>query len=342
LKYFPKDGFEIHCYVNNAENTFSEVFRPLCDSLIYITDLSPEKLAERIFNDNIHVLIDLSGHTAANQLKTFGLKPAPVQATWLGQVGTTGLKEIDYIIADEFVIREGEEHFYTEKICHMPFAIPYPANDYQNLYINRSLARDDGKIILGSFNNSPKINSTVIEAWAEILKLVPETQILISNFPLTDPEYKIEPINNFKKFEINESRLEFELPESKASHLLRFSKINIALDTFPFNGGTTTHETLMMSVPLIAIEGDRWASRMSADALINANLPELIAKDRQEYINKIVNLAKSPEQIIYYKQTIRETYLNSAAADIESFSKDFAAKIKDFWDQYLTSKESIE
>ena len=123
---------------------------------------------------------------------------------------------------------------------------------------------------------------------------------------------------------------------------MRFSKIDIALDTFPFNGGTTTHETLMMSVPLIAIEGDRWAGRMSADALINVNLPELIAKDKQEYISKIVNLAKSPEQIIYYKQTIRETYLNSPAADIESFSKDFAAKIRYFWDQYLTSKKSIE
>jgi predicted O-linked N-acetylglucosamine transferase (SPINDLY family) len=338
LKYFPKDGFEIYCYVNNAANTFSEVFRPLCNSLAYVTDLSSEKLAERIFNDKIHVLIDLSGHTAANQLKTFALKPAPIQATWLGQVGTTGLKEIDYIIADEFVIRKDEEHFYTEKICHMPFAMAYPAKDYQNLYINRSLARNDGKIILGSFNNSPKINSTVIEAWAEILKSAPEAQILMSNFTLADPEYKTELINNFKKFEINESRLEFELPETKASHLLRFSKIDIALDTFPFNGGTTTHETLMMSVPLIAIEGDRWASRMSADALINAKLPELIAKDRQEYISKIVNLAKSPEQIVYYKQTIREKYLNSPAADIESFSKDFTAKIKDFWDQYLTSK----
>jgi predicted O-linked N-acetylglucosamine transferase (SPINDLY family) len=261
--------------------------------------------------------------------------------TWLGQVGTTGVKEIDYMIADKFLIRKGEEDFYTEKIRYLPLGGAYPANDYQNLYVSRSLARNDGRIIFGAFNNSNKINPTVIETWSEILKSVPESHILISNYSLmTEPEYKIELIKSFKKLGIDESRLEFELPETKASHLLRFSKIDIALDTFPFNGGTTTHETLMMSVPLIAIEGDRWASRMSADILMNANLPELIAKDRQDYINKIVNLARSPEQIIYYKETIREKYLNSPATDMESFSNDFAEEIKNIWDQYLTSKKS--
>ena len=340
LKYFPKEEFEIHCYANNEENPFSGSLIPLCHSFTYITKLTDTQLAEKIFNDKIHVLIDLSGHTALNRLKTFGLKPAPIQITWLGQVGTTGVKGIDYIIADKFLIRKGEERFYTEKICYLSSATPYPANDYQNLYINRSLARNDGKIIFGVFNNSIKINPTLMKTWAEILKSVPESHILISNFSLVDPDYKIELINSFKKLGIDESRLEFELPESKASHLLRFSKIDIALDTFPFNGGTTTHETLMMSVPLIAIEGDRWASRMSADILLSANLPELIAKDRQDYIDKIVHLARSPEQIIYYKETIREKYLDSSATDIKNYSKELAAKIKDFWEQYLTSKES--
>jgi predicted O-linked N-acetylglucosamine transferase (SPINDLY family) len=179
-----------------------------------------------------------------------------------------------------------------------------------------------------------------MKTWAEILKLIPESLILISNFSLTDPEYKIELINGFKKLGISESQLEFEMPESKISHLLRFSKIDIALDTFPFNGGTTTHETLMMSVPLITIEGDRWANRMSADILMNTNLPELIAKDRQDYIDKVVHLARSPEQIIYYKETIREKYLNSSATDIKNFSNDFAEKIKDMWNQYLKRKKS--
>lgn len=343
LKYFPKEKFEVHCYVNNEENPFAESLVSLCNSFTYITQLTDTQLAEKIFNDRIHVLIDLSGHTDLNRLKTFGLKPAPIQITWLGQVGTTGVKEIDYLIADKFLIRKGEERFYTEKICYLSSGGAYPANDYENLYVNRSLARNDGKIIFGSFNNSNKINATVMETWSEILKSVPESHILISNYSLmTEPEYKIELIKSFKKLGIDESRLEFELPETKVSHLLRFSKIDIALDSFPFNGGTTTHETLMMSVPLIAIEGDRWASRMSADILMSANLHELIAKDRQNYIDKIVNLARSPKQIIYYKETIREKYLNSPATDMESFSNDFAEKIKNIWDQYLTSKNQIE
>jgi predicted O-linked N-acetylglucosamine transferase (SPINDLY family) len=340
LKYFPKEKFKIHCYANNEENPFAESVRPLCHSFTYVTKLTDTQLAEKIFDDGIHILIDLSGHTALNRLKTFGLKPAPVQITWLGQVGTTGVKEIDYLIADKFLIRKGEERFYTEKICYLSCAGPYPANDYQNLYVNRSLARNDGNIVFGVFNNSIKINPTVMKTWAEILKLIPESLILISNFSLTDPEYKIELINGFKKLGISESQLEFEMPESKISHLLRFSKIDIALDTFPFNGGTTTHETLMMSVPLITIEGDRWANRMSADILMNTNLPELIAKDRQDYIDKVVHLARSPEQIIYYKETIREKYLNSSATDIKNFSNDFAEKIKDMWNQYLKRKKS--
>ena len=343
LKYFPKEGFEIHCYVNNEKNPFSESFHPLCHSLTYISRLRDEDLAEKIFNDKIHVLIDLSGHTAFNRLKTFARKPAPIQMTWLGQAGTTGLKEIDYIVADNFIIRKEDERFYTEKICYFPFASPYPANDYQNLYVNRSLARDNGKIILGSFNNGPKLNSRVLETWAEILKLVPETQILISNFLLTIPEYPLRLLDSFKKLGVDESRIEFELPESKISHLLRFNKIDIALDPFPFNGGTTTHETLMMSVPLVAIEGDRWASRMSAAVLKQSGLAELIVKNREDYINKIVNLAKSPQEIVSYKQIIREKYLNSPSTDMQSFSNDFAANIKNYWNQYcLKSKKNPE
>ncbi|MFM7457920.1 MAG: hypothetical protein ACKO3R_04580 [bacterium] len=339
LKHFPKEEFEIHCYANNEENLLAESLLSSCHSFTYITQLTDIQLAEKIFKDEIDILIDLSGHTDLNRLRTFGLKPAPVQITWLGQVGSTGVKEIDYMIADEFLIRKGEERFYTEKICYLSCAGAYSANNYQNLYINRSLARNDGKIIFGSFNNCNKINPTVIETWSKILKLVPESNILISNFALVDPDYKLELIKSFKKLGIDESRLEFELPEDKAAHLLRFSKIDIALDTFPFNGGTTTHETLMMSVPLIAIEGDRWASRMSANVLMIANLPELIAKDQQDYINKIVNLARSTEQIIYYKETIREKYLNSPAADMKSFSNNFAKGIKNIWNQYLSDEK---
>jgi len=335
--YNENQDIEIYCYVNNGANPISESMKALTKALFYINDLSDESLAQKIFNDDIHILIDLSGHTAGNRLHTFGLKPAPVQLTWLGQVGTTGLREIDYILTDRLLVKETEKAFYTEEICYLPFAFSYPAKDYTNLYINRSLARQDNKIVFGSFNNSMKINYEVIKVWAEILKEVPNSQILISNHFLEKSEYQKNFIENFKRLGIDQSRLEFEAATDKNAYLFRFSKIDIALDPFPFSGGTTTHETLMMSVPLITIMGERWSGRMSADILKASKLDDLIAKDIHEYISKAIHLAQSPQRIIHYKKNIRESYLNSPAADMEGFTKCFTKTIKDLWQKHLNN-----
>lgn len=337
LERFPRKNLEIYCYVNNEKNPLSESLHDLSDSVIYVDSLSDEALAKKIFQDQIHILIDLSGHTADNRLKVFGLKAAPIQMTWLGQAGSTGLKEIDYIIADKFVIKEEEELHYTEKICHLPFAAAYPAANYTHFQINESLANEDGQIVFGSFNSCMKINPTVIRTWTKVLQAVPNSKILISNYLLIKENYKKEIIKSFQEFGISESRMEFEMPRDKSAHLLRFSRIDIALDPFPFNGGTTTHETLMMSVPLVALNGKRWASRMSADVLCSANLNELIAEDIDEYINKLINLAKSPAEIIKYKKTIRKKYLNSPAADMESFASQFAGKLEKIWQEYISN-----
>jgi predicted O-linked N-acetylglucosamine transferase (SPINDLY family) len=345
LKHAPSDSdnnFEIHCYSSISPNQFSESLRSVCHKLEYINHLSDLELAEKIYDDEIHILVDLSGHTAANRLKTFALKPAPLQITWLGQAGPMGLPQIDYMIADPFLVREGEEVFFTEKIYRMPHCFaPYSAQDYENLQVNRSLARNDGVIVLGSFNNSMKINKEVLEAWAQILNSVPKSILLMSNHNVHSTNYRKKILDFFGDHGVDKERIEFENPSDKHAYFQRFNKIDIALDPFPFTGGTTTHETLMMSIPLISINGAKLAHRNSASILYFSKLDELIAIDQTDYINKLILLANSPERIIHYKSHIREKYLNSAAADMKSFSKDFFNGLRDLWEQKILTNHSL-
>jgi predicted O-linked N-acetylglucosamine transferase (SPINDLY family) len=334
LKYIQKDNFEIYCYANNAKNPLAESLQ--CHKLEYIYHLSDRELAEKIYADEIHILVDLSGHTAGNRLNTFALKAAPLQITWLGHIGTQGLPEIDYVITDEYYVKHGEEHLYVEKIHRMPKSgVVYPADDYGNLHINHSLARTDNIIVFGSINHARKINDEVLHAWGQVLQNVNNSIIIINNSSVSDIEYQKKIIKLFQSYDIHESRVVFKAQSNKDAYFLSFLDFDIALDPFPYGGATTTHETLMLSVPLVTLTGNKIASRLSSGILEIAGFSELIANTKDEYINKLVDLAKNPERILNYKKNIREKYLNSAAADMKSFSKDFFNGLKDLWEQKI-------
>jgi protein O-GlcNAc transferase len=334
LKYVQKDNFEIYCYANNTKNPLAESLQ--CDKLEYITNLSDRELAEKIYDDEIHILVDLSGHTAGNRLNTFALKPAPLQITWLGHIGTQGLPEIDYMITDEYYVKHGEEYLYAEKIHRMSKScIPYPAADYGNLQINDSLARTDNIIVFGSINHARKINDEVLHAWGHILQNVNNSIIIINNASVSDIEYQKRIIQLFQSYNIHESRIVFKAQSNKDAYLLSFLEFDIALDPFPYGGGTTTHETLMLSVPLVTLTGNKIASRLSSGILEFAGFPELITSNKDEYINKLVDLAKDPERIVNYKKNIREKYLNSAAADMKKFSTEFFKALQNLWEQKI-------
>lgn len=332
LKYVQKDDFEIYCYANNTKNSLAESLQ--CHKLEYIYNLSDRELAEKIYDDEIHILIDLSGHTAGNRLRTFALKPAPLQITWLGHVGTQGLPEIDYMITHEYYVKHGEEHLYTEKI-HRISCLAYPAADYSNLQINHSLARTDNVIVFGSINHARKINDEVLHAWGQVLQNVNNSIIIINNGSVSDIEYQKKIIQLFQSYNIHESRVVFKAQSDKNAYLLSFLEFDIALDPFPYGGGTTTCETLMLSVPLVTLTGSKIASRISSGILEIAGFQELIANSKDEYINKLVDLAKDPERIVNYKKNIREKYLNSAAADMENFSTEFFKGLQDIWEQKI-------
>jgi len=336
LEEADKNKFDFIIYANNSKNTWGDSLSAKNYCIKYIAETKDEDLYKTIQEDEIDILIDLSGHTALNRLEIFALKAAPLQISWLGQAGPMGIPEIDYIIADKYVIKEEEERFYTEKILRMPEILaPYPAANYSNLKINRNLAKQDGQIVLASFNHSFKINTTTIQAWAEILAKTTNTILLIKNSSATSEEYQKKLMQTFSEYNVHSNRILFEGRTNKASYLDKFSEIDIALDSFPVGGGTTTHETLMMSVPLISLFGNHFAQRSSSAVLLVSGLKELVSYSIEEYINKVIDLASRPEKIIEYKQTIREKYLSSAAADMKSFVRDFFISLEKLWKSRL-------
>jgi predicted O-linked N-acetylglucosamine transferase (SPINDLY family) len=334
----PKNEFRIFCYANNEINTESELLKKIIHKLEYVEALSDKELAETIYQDKIDILVDLSGHTTLNRLEVFALKPAPLQVTWLGQSGPMGLPEIDYALTDKFLIKEGEDHFHTEKIYRMSHSFaPYPAKEYFNLTINENLAQNDGSIILASLNSAMKVNNTVLKTWAKILSLTPQSKILIKNHRAVDPEYQRRIYEIFENENIDRQRITFENMTEKGEYLNIFHKIDISLDPFPLGGNTTTHETLMLSVPMIALKGKRVAHRTGESVLSNAGLSELISLDQNDYITKAVNLINDPAKIIAYKKNIRKQYLNSAATDIETFSVEFFTVLKNLFEMKVQS-----
>jgi predicted O-linked N-acetylglucosamine transferase (SPINDLY family) len=333
FKNAPKTGFRIFCYANNYVNEQAELLKQVVHKLEYVETLSDKELAKKIYQDEIDILVDLSGHTTLNRLEVLALKPAPLQVTWLGQSGPMGLPQIDYALTDKFLIKEGEDHFHTEKIHRMSkcFA-PYPAREYTNLTINENLAQNDGSIILASLNSAIKINNNSLKTWAKILSLTPQSKILIKNHKAGDPDYQRRIYEIFQNENVDRQRILCEGMSVKGEFLKIFNKIDISLDPFPLGGNTTTHETLMMSVPIIAIKGKRVAHRGGESILNNAGLSELISLDKDDYITKTVNLINDPARIISYKKSIRKQYLESAATDIEEFSLEFFTVLKNLFE----------
>ena len=207
--------------------------------------------AEKIYKKAPNILIDLNGHTKFNVLPVFAFRPAPVQVTWLGYSGTTGLETIDYKLADSHVVSEAEEKFYTESIWKLPNCflcpiIPPDAGDISSLPANQN-----GYITFGSLNRFEKIGPAVIECWSKILKALPGSRLLLKNAG-GERSYIVKKIKQrFLNNGVDESHLIFEDKSERRSYFDSYRRIDIALDTFPFTGGVTTTDALWMGVPVL-------------------------------------------------------------------------------------------
>lgn len=283
LSNHPK--LSLHAYYNNVVN--DAVMQRLRGHFAHwhpIADLSDAELAEKIHADGIDILIDLSGHTAGNRLLTFARKPAPVQASWIGYPGTTGLKSMDYFLADRFFLPPGQfDAQFTEKIVYLPANSPYlPTKDAPSA--NRLPALSNGYFTFGSFSRPNKLSPVVIAVWAQLLRALPDSRMLLGGMPEDGNCETL--IKWFETEGVIRERLSFHVRCGMESYLNLHQQVDICLDTFPYNGGTTTLHSLWMGVPTLTLAGSTAAGRSGASILGHAGLESFVAHDAADFLEK--------------------------------------------------------
>lgn len=295
LEKHDRRQFEIFGYALNPDDgtPYRQRLSRVCDHFRELHQMSDPAAAQIIHGDHIQILVDLAGHSRNNRMGIAALRPAPIQVSYLGFLGTTGADFIDYVIADAVVVPEGDKRFYAEKVVHLPHC--YQANDdqlpiAQHPYQRHELKLPDKGFIYCSFNQPYKIDAALFHTWLKILKQVDGSILwLVERSPLAKANLR----RAAEKAQVNPDRLVFAgfLPLER--NLARLQLADLVLDTRIYNGGATTANALWAGVPVLTILGNNWVSRMSASALAALDLPELITEDLNTYAQKAVRLAKN-------------------------------------------------
>lgn len=301
-----------------------------------VANLSDEDLANQIREDAIDILVDLSGHTAKNRLLTFARKPAPVQMSWLGYLGTTGLTGMDYYLCDEYWIPPGElDRQFTEKLVYLPSAVVFqPDSSSPQVKVLPTLR--NGHITFGSFNRITKINDSVIALWSIVMQQVPT-----SKFVLAGIEVANQPTitATFAEHGIEATRLKFYPRLATAEYLALHQQVDFCLDTFPHSGGATTAHAAWMGVPTLCLAGDTPASRFGATLMHHLSLDGFIATSIDDFVARGVYWAGNQAKLSGIRMGMREAFMASRIAQPEKFARDFDAILRVMWHRWCSDTE---
>jgi len=341
FKCLKKKDLNLYAYLNksvNKEDEYSFLIKKNLDKYHNIDSLKDSEVIDLIIKDNIDILVDMNGITSGNKLTIFANKPAPIQVTWAGFLHSTGLKEIDYIIGDPYVTPLQNKDHFVEKIWQMPkIWCHLSSSDIKNINTEATPALKNNYITFGSFNNLHKMNELVISTWSKILNLVPNSVLFLKTGQLDSYLFKNKIIKQFLKNGVFENRLILDKPSKREELLSSYNKVDIALDTFPYNGGTTSFETAWMCVPLLTIEGEKFISRCGLSINKNLGLEDWIAKNPEDYINKAVMFSKDFSKLDLLRSQLRNNSRKSILFNSEEFSNNLAASFKEMWSLYINN-----
>jgi predicted O-linked N-acetylglucosamine transferase (SPINDLY family) len=296
-----------------------------------IVGKTDEEVERMVREDAVDILVDLAGHTGYNRLALFARRVAPVQASWLGYFGTTGLEAMDYIVADEVVLPHGEEALFSEAPVRLPRPYLCWSPTEADAVPGPPPALDNGFVTFGCFNNLRKMNRRLVAVWAEILRRVPGSRLFLKTLSLADPVARAGLLHAFAGHGIAAERLVFEGFSPFAEAMAAYNRIDVALDPFPFGGCTTTADTLWMGVPLVTLDGDRWAGRMSRMILENLGLHDWVAADEAAYVEIAVRLAADPAALAPVRAGLRARLEASPFCDGPDFTRHLEAAYRGMW-----------
>jgi predicted O-linked N-acetylglucosamine transferase (SPINDLY family) len=328
----PSANLEVFAYMNFFRiDSVSERIKSLCKQWREIHGLTDEETAYLIREDEIDILFDLSGHSGGNRLPVFAWKPAPVQATWLGYFDTTGVAAIDYLIADPITLPESEEVFFTEKIWRLPDTRLCFTPPEIDITIRPLPALSEGVITFGCFSSLTKMGNPVVALWARVLLAIPNSRLFLKTRQFYEPSMREAAIERFRQHGVDPARLILEGPESRTNYLAAYNRIDIGLDPFPYTGGTTTAESLWMGVPVLTLAGGHFLARQGEGLLVNAGLPDWVARDTDDYVAKAVFHASNLERLAALHSSLRERVLASPIFDSARFAMHFEEAIRGMW-----------
>lgn len=337
-------NYETYCYSNvlNTDATTNEI-KNLTSHWRNIYGIKEHDIATLIKNDNIDILVDLSGHTSDNKILVFAYKPAPIQIAYLGYPNTTGLDTMDYRIVDNNTDPKSNVDLYTEKLvkmdgCFLCYSPPSTDQKITSLPFNKN-----GYITFGSFNNICKINHHVIKTWATILNAISNTKLILKSRFFEDEITCNNILNAFSSYDIDPSRISLlKYQPNTKSHLDLYNEIDIALDTFPYNGTTTSCEALWMGVPVITLQGNTHASRVSYSILTSLGLDDLKSTSLTDYITKATTLANDIDKLTYFRQNLRNIMTNSPLTDSETFTQQLENEYRKLWQKWTLQSKNEE
>jgi predicted O-linked N-acetylglucosamine transferase (SPINDLY family) len=337
LKAHNKEEFELFGYYNNSKTDGTSVrLREYFDGWQEVDALSDIALADKIYEDQIDILVDLAGHSANNRLGVLARKPAPIQATWLGYPNTSGLSAVDYRITDVIADPIGEsDALNTEKLIRLDDGFLCYQGDSALPVADHIPYDKNGYFTFGSFNNFAKVTSEVIEAWAKILHSVPNAKLIMKSYQLADQSARRNCLSLFEAQGIVSERLIMTgMLANSADHMAYYGEVDLALDPFPYNGTTTTFEALWMGVPTLTYSGNVHACRVGASIVSRIGLEDYVAYSPEDYIALAVKKSSSLNELRQLRRSLRSRMLSSKLCDSAAFAHQIETAYQNMWRVY--------
>ena len=314
-----RENVEVFCFANNKEDDYSGRIKESADHWISILDTSDADAAGVIQEAKIDILVDLSGHTGGHRLCLMARKPAPVQATWCGYLDSTGLEAVDYVIADQVIAPLDEPSPFVEE----PLRLPSSSVCFEQIpdapEIGPPPFEKNGFVTFGCFNNPAKIGPAIADIWTAILKANPDSKLLLMYGNYKDPFTRERLLRLFRERDIDQKRIEMRAGNRTQVLTAYSEEVDIALDTSPYNGGTTTCEALWMGVPVIGLLGGHPMSRFGCSLLAYSGLTGLIAESPEEYVNRASHLANDALTLARLRRELRPHLANTPVFNSKLF-----------------------
>jgi len=330
---------ELYVYASDDKtDALGERIRTICPNWHSAFGLSDEFLARRIHSDRIDILIDLSGHTAHNRLPMFAWRPAPIQVSWLGYFATTGVAEIDYLLADPWTLPESQEILFTEEVWRLPETRLCFTPPDEDVPISPLPALTNGHITFGCFNDLSKMNDGVVALWARVLHAVSGSRLFLKSLQLQDASVRRGVLVRFAAHGITEERLILEGRSSRTQYLDSYNRVDVALDPFPFTGGTTSAESLWMGCPVLTLPGDRFVSRQGVSLLMNADLADWVATDPEDYVKRASMQTADVKRLAALRSVLRQKLLASPICDAPRFARHFEHALRRMWSKWCLQR----